>query len=187
MEYQNRIVDHGIIKVKDILFNPWNWRFHPKHQQKVLRGALEELGWIQEVIINKRTGHLVDGHLRVELAARDGIVEIPVTYIDVSDAEEKKILLTLDPIAAMAIEDVKKRDELIAQLEDEDIGLITLMEELEHEARIDRSLEEIDFEELPDYPMWILLTIPVEKMPDATEFIEELRMIEGIQIEEANR
>ncbi len=70
--YKNRIIGSGEESLDDILFNPRNWRIHPLSQQDALKGILEEVGWVQQVIINKRTGNLIDGHLRCQLASRGG-------------------------------------------------------------------------------------------------------------------
>ena len=80
---------------------------------------LEEVGWVQQVIVNKRTGNLIDGHLRCQLAAREGAQTIPVVYVDVSEDEEALVLATLDPIGAMAATDKQKLDELFAGIESE--------------------------------------------------------------------
>jgi len=88
MTYQNRIIGHGEEVLDQILFNPLNWRIHPKAQQDALDGVLSEVGWVQDVIVNKRTGRLVDGHLRCQLAARKGDKTIPVTYVDLDEQEE---------------------------------------------------------------------------------------------------
>ncbi len=114
---KNRIIGSGIEKLDQILFNPRNWRIHPLNQQNALKEVLDEVGWVQEVIINKRTGHLVDGHLRCQLAARNNETEIPVKYIDVSEDEEKIILATLDPLSAMSAPDKEKLEAILADLE----------------------------------------------------------------------
>ena len=53
-----------------LLANPSNWRVHPKAQQQALAGILGQVGWVQQVLVNRRTGHVVDGHLRVALATQ---------------------------------------------------------------------------------------------------------------------
>ena len=110
-QWQNRIVDHGDEDPGKLLPNPQNWRIHSGQQQKALGAVLDEVGWVQDVILNRRTGHLVDGHLRVALAASRG-ERVPVVYIDVSEAEERLILATIDPLSAMAGTD----EELLAAL-----------------------------------------------------------------------
>lgn len=71
--WRNRIVGHADVPPAELVPNPRNWRSHPLEQQRALAGALAEVGWVAEVLVNRTTGHVVDGHLRIELAlARDG-------------------------------------------------------------------------------------------------------------------
>jgi hypothetical protein len=109
--WNNRIAGYGSENPEQLLANPRNWRVHPSEQQSALTGVLESVGVVQNVIVNSRSGHLVDGHLRVSLAIRANQPSIPVTYVDLSDEEEALILATLDPLAALAIAD---RDQLEA-------------------------------------------------------------------------
>jgi DNA modification methylase len=118
--FKNRIIGYGEEQVDQIMFNPKNWRIHTKSQQDALTGVLEEIGWVQNVIVNKRTGHLVDGHLRVQLADRAGEKTIPVTYVDLSESEEMTVLATIDPIAAMAATDKEKLDDVLRQVHADD-------------------------------------------------------------------
>ena len=134
-EIKNRIIGSGEEPLDSILFNPRNWRIHPLNQQNALKGVLEEVGWVQEVIINKRTGHLVDGHLRCQLAAREGARSIPVKYVDLSEEEEALVLATLDPIASMAATDKQKLDELLRSIRAEDEDVLNLLDELAEKAK----------------------------------------------------
>lgn len=102
---QNRIVGSGAEDPKLLLANPENWRTHPKSQEKALESVLETVGWVQQVIVNRTTGHLVDGHLRVELAIKRDEPTIPVIYVELSAKEERLMLATLDPISAFAESD----------------------------------------------------------------------------------
>lgn len=111
--WQNRIVGSGEEAPDQLLANPVNWRVHPRHQQEALAGVLDEVGWVQQVIVNQRTGHLIDGHLRVALAMRRGEPKVPVLYVDLDPEEEALVLATLDPLAAMAAADAEKLDELL--------------------------------------------------------------------------
>src|SRR5512133_3627929 len=118
--WKNRIVGHGDEPLDAILFNPANWRIHPKAQQDALEGVLSTVGWVQDVIVNKTTGHLVDGHLRCQVASRNGEKTIPVVYVELSEEEESLILATIDPIAAMAATDKQKLDELMQSIQSDD-------------------------------------------------------------------
>jgi len=129
-EIKNRIIGSGEEPLDNILFNPRNWRIHPLNQQNALKGVLDEVGWVQEVIINKRTGHLVDGHLRCQLAAREGAKTIPVKYVDLSEDEEVLVLATLDPIAAMAGSDKEKLRALLEGVKSDDERVQALLDEI---------------------------------------------------------
>ena len=134
---KNRIIGSGEEQLDQIMFNPRNWRIHPLSQQDALKGVLEEVGWVQQVIVNKRTGNLIDGHLRCQLAAREGAKTIPVVYVDVSEDEEALVLATLDPIAAMAATDKQKLDELFAGIESENENVRKMMDEIAAKERLE--------------------------------------------------
>lgn len=116
--WENRIVGNGFEDPAQLLANPQNFRLHPAHQKEALNGVLNEIGWIQEVIVNTTTGHLIDGHLRVELAMQRG-EKVPVKYVELTQQEERIALASIDPISALATQDQAMLDQLI-----EDIGTV---------------------------------------------------------------
>jgi len=116
--WQSRIVGEGEADPRALTDNPLNWRRHPELQGQALEEALERLGWIQRVVVNRRTGRLIDGHLRVELARRRGEERVPVLYVDLDEAEERLALATLDPLSALAETDTDQLMELLADVDD---------------------------------------------------------------------
>ena len=127
--WKNRIVGYGEEPVTAVIMNPKNWRGHPKYQQNVLEGILSEVGIVQNVIINRTTGNLIDGHLRVSLAIRNKEQSLPVTYVELSESEEAIILATIDPVSTLAetnpeqldllLHDVHTGNEFIMQMLDD--------------------------------------------------------------------
>jgi hypothetical protein len=113
-KWRNRIVGHGEVDPNDLVANPRNWRIHPQAQQEALEGVLEDVGWVDTVLVNQRTGFVVDGHLRVQLALRRDEQKVPVTYLDLSEDEELEVLASYDPLSAMAVQDIEKFNELAA-------------------------------------------------------------------------
>lgn len=95
---RSRIVGEGVEAPDQLLANPLNWRTHPKEQVDALEGLLRDVGWVQRVIVNRTTGHIVDGHARVELALRRSEATVPVLYVELTEAEERLVLAALDPI-----------------------------------------------------------------------------------------
>jgi hypothetical protein len=135
--WRNRIVDHADVPPAALVPNPRNWRSHPAEQQKALAGALGEVGWVAEVLVNRTTGNVVDGHLRIELALARHEPTVPVTYVELSDDEERLVLASLDPLAAMATAEQEQLAALLAGLEPADDALRALLDDLAREYRLD--------------------------------------------------
>src|SRR5215831_5160231 len=100
--WRNRIIGYAEVDPRSLAANPSNWRTHPDHQRLALQGVLSEVGWVAEVLVNQRTGFVVDGHLRVAAALARAESSVPVRYVDIAPEEERLILATLDPITALA-------------------------------------------------------------------------------------
>jgi hypothetical protein len=137
--WRNRIVGHGEEPPEGLIANPANWRTHPAEQQRAVAGALGEVGWVAQVLVNRRTGHVVDGHLRVELAIARGEPTVPVSYLDLSEDEERMVLATLDPLGAMAGADAAKLEELLRELVPTDDALAQMLAELADQHGIMRA------------------------------------------------
>lgn len=132
--WRNRIVGYSEEPPDQLLANPSNWRVHSERQQEAMAGALAEVGVVQNVVVNRTTGHVVDGHLRIALALRNGQPTVPVTWIEVSEAEERLILATFDPIGALAEMDAEALDALLQEVEADDDALRGLLDELADDA-----------------------------------------------------
>lgn len=100
--WRNRIVRHAVVPAGEIVKNPKNWRIHTEHQRDALEGVLDAVGWVQDVVVNERTGRLVDGEMRATSAAKRN-ERVPVTYVDLTEEEEALMLAAMDPIGQMAV------------------------------------------------------------------------------------
>lgn len=102
--WQNRIVESGAASPEELAkgMNPLNWRGHPEAQRDALEEALDSIGFLQRVLVNRSSGRVIDGHLRIELAVLKGQPLIPVDYVELSDDEEALALATLDAITEQA-------------------------------------------------------------------------------------
>jgi len=134
--WANRIVGHGEEAPDQLVANPANWRTHPKGQKAALAGALDQVGWVQQVMINRRTGRMVDGHARVEIAVARHEAKVPVVYVDLSEEEEALVLATLDPLGAMAGSDSAKLAELLGDVHADDAALDRMLRDLAKSARL---------------------------------------------------
>jgi len=121
--YRNRIVGTADVDPTTLKAHPQNWRQHPSSQGAALDEILSTVGWVTDVIVNKTTGNLIDGHLRVETAIKNHEKSIPVKYVELTEDEEKMVLATFDPISAMAEADEKMLQELVNSIPQDEIDM----------------------------------------------------------------
>lgn len=132
-QWANKIVGHEEWPAHKFLANPKNYRIHPRHQQEVVAGALDEIGWIDEVKVNVNTGVVVDGHLRITLALRKGDdTLVPVALVDLTQEEEDLALAVYDLSTQMAVVD---KDKLTALAEEIKTKSPAIRDMLEHEIK----------------------------------------------------
>jgi len=151
--WRSRITGNGTEAPDQLLANPGNWRTHGKAQRAALRELLGSVGFVAQVIVNQRTGHLVDGHLRVEEALSHGQPSIPVLYVDLSEDEERLVLASLDPLAAMATTDEAKLRELLAEVSVDSEALSAMLAALAPVEPKDGLTDPDDVPEPPDEPV----------------------------------
>jgi len=130
------IVGYRLVPPDQLLANPANPRRHPNAQREALRASLRSLGWIAPVVQNTRTGHLIDGHARVEEALSAGAQVVPVIDVDLSPAQEALALATFDPITAMAALDREALDSLLREVDTGEAALQALLADVAAQAGI---------------------------------------------------
>lgn len=130
MSKPKRNLEFKWVQAKTLAANPLNWRTHSEAQLKALGAVLgdDDLGWAGALLYNKRTKRLVDGHGRLKLVKPTDYV--PVLIGDWSEEKEKKILVTLDPIAGMAGVDQEKLKDLLDTVDLDTPELASLGENL---------------------------------------------------------
>jgi hypothetical protein len=143
----NRIVGHRTVRAGDLKPHPLNWRTHSGEQRDALTAVLEEVGLARSVLAYvadaDKAAHpdplapgtpltLIDGHLR-----RDTLPDAAVTVevLDVTDEEARKLLLTIDSLAALAGADDAVLEQLRETTVADSMALQTLWDDLAHADR----------------------------------------------------
>ena len=134
--WRNRIIGYDNVSPDQLLANPLNFRRHPKNQQDAMTGVLGEIGWLQDVIVNQTTGHVIDGHLCVELSLRKGEPTVPVKYVELTEDEERLALATFDPLSAMANADAAALDALLDTVNSGDAAVQAMLGQMAEEAEL---------------------------------------------------
>lgn len=132
--FRNRIVGYELVDVGAITRNPLNWRAHPDAQRSAMSDLLGQLGYVDVCLVNKRTGRLIDGEMRLDIAEAKGETQVPVLWVDLSDDEERLALATINPMSELAATDPDKLGELLAGVEHKGGPLDELLRELEQQA-----------------------------------------------------
>ncbi len=92
-----------------------NWRKHSQRQRQAYQALKSSVGWAGVALLNKRTGKLLDGHMRREEAIRNNESAMPVIIGDWSEEQERLILTQLDPLGAMAQTNAEALNDLLKQ------------------------------------------------------------------------
>ena len=128
--WSSRIVAEAEVDPATLTGHPQNWRRHTDKQRAAMRGVLDEIGWVQRIIVNRTTGRVVDGHLRLDEAFRRGEKTVPVVYVELTEAEEKLVLATFDPLSALAETDGQALEAILAEVSAGDAAVQGLLDDL---------------------------------------------------------
>jgi hypothetical protein len=99
---RNRIKGHRRVRAGALVPHEWNFRLHPERQKAALQALYEEVGFARSLLAYELPDgrlKLIDGHLRRDL---DPNMEVDVQILDVTDDEARALLLSIDPLAALA-------------------------------------------------------------------------------------
>src|SRR5580704_10905212 len=110
---RNRIKCHRRVRAGDLLPHELNFRLHPDVQRAALQALYEEVGFARSLLAYELPDgrlKLIDGHLRRDL---DPDMEVDVEILDVTDEEARALLLSIDPLAALAETQAQLHDRLM--------------------------------------------------------------------------
>ena len=96
-------------------------------QVRALRALLNDIGYADALIARELPDgqlQLIDGHLRAETTPDE---QVPVLVLDVTEEEADKLLLTLDPLAAMAETDAERIGALLETVRTDDEAVQELL------------------------------------------------------------
>jgi hypothetical protein len=67
-------------------------------QLRSLAASMDEFGYVEPVVWNRRTGNIVGGHQRVRVLSAQGVEHVDVVVVDLDDAEERTLNIALNTI-----------------------------------------------------------------------------------------
>jgi uncharacterized protein YihD (DUF1040 family) len=133
--WRNRVVGFIEKPANQFTANALNFRRHPNNQRDAFRGLVSEIGFAGAVLENLTTGNLIDGHLRIEEALSiDENQLIPCVQVELTEAEEKLLLASYDPISAMATVDKEVLDTLLREVSTGDAAVQEMLSKLAEDS-----------------------------------------------------
>ena len=110
--------------VKDLLPADYNPRKDLKPgdpEYEKLKRSIEQFGYVEPVIWNEKTGHVVGGHQRLKVLTDMGITEVDVVVVDMDTEKEKALNIALNKISGEW--DTEKLALVIADLQGTDFDV----------------------------------------------------------------
>lgn len=112
MELSYELVE---MDIKDIIPAPYNPRKITKEMLEQLKASIRDDGYLEPIVVNKRTGFVVGGNQRLRALKELGVKKVPVRLIDVDEVREKIINVRLNKVEGEW--DFPKLKELLVELD----------------------------------------------------------------------
>lgn len=167
-----------MLAIKDINPAKYNPREISPYQFTGLCESIKKFGLTQPLIVNKLTNTLVSGHQRLKCAEHIGLTHVPVTYVELSEAEEKALNITMNNknISGEFTEGLK---DILAEIKKDlgddyifDLNLDAVLKDLPA-FELDEALTEDDEEE-PEIKQKLRIIIECSNTDEHIELFQEL-------------
>jgi hypothetical protein len=112
--------------------HPANYRQHGERQRAAFGSTLRKMGWLEPLVANRITRHVLDGHLRQEEGAdqRPG-EKVPVIWIEIPEDREASALGVINTIREMATNDDALLERLALEIKADDMDIARALFEIE--------------------------------------------------------
>jgi ParB-like chromosome segregation protein Spo0J len=125
-----------------------------EEQMRALEASMEKFGYVEPIVWNKRTGHVISGHQRLKVLQAKGGDSADVVVVDFDEAQERALNLAMNKISgdwdeeklSTFLKEIQKSDEKLIEItgfEEEELQNFLLFSE---EDKFKRP----DFQEIVD-------------------------------------
>jgi ParB-like chromosome segregation protein Spo0J len=155
-----------------------------------LKRSMQEFGYVEPIVWNKRSGNIVGGHQRYKVLLDMGMREVDCVVVDLDETKEKALNIALNKISGDW--DMPKLKDILQELDtgEFDLGLTGFdADEIEEMMtknagiiNIDDLLEELDITKAAEKPIWAT----IRTIPENQELLEKALVIlenHGIKVE----
>lgn len=108
-----------VVSIKDLKKYPKNPRVG---NIPAIRESIRENGFFAPLIVQKSTSYVLAGNHRMMAAIEEGYTELPVVYLDISDEDAKRVVLSDNRTDDLATYDTSILSDLLGNLSNPDLG-----------------------------------------------------------------
>jgi len=119
------------LDVNKVKYAPYNPRKISPETLEKLKQSIEAFGYVEPIIVNKRTMHVVGGNQRLKAMKELGIKEVEAVIVDLDEKDEKVLNLALNKL--MGQWDIELLRQVLSEL-DETQRLLAGFTDLEIES-----------------------------------------------------
>lgn len=122
----------------------YNPRTMPAHEQDALKRSLQRWGFVEPIVANRaegREGIVIGGHQRLRAAIELGMTEVPVFWVELDEARERKLNVTLNNLSGQW--DSQQLADLLERIESGEVLDMTGMQRQEIEAVLSRQADAV--------------------------------------------
>lgn len=105
----------AVEKLNPAKYNPRKDLKKGDPEYEKLKRSIETFGYVEPVIWNKKTGHIVGGHQRFKILKEQGVAEVECVVVEMDEAEEKALNIALNKVSGDW--DMPKLAELLEDLD----------------------------------------------------------------------
>jgi hypothetical protein len=88
--------ERATVPIESLHLADYNPRRISKEAKRGLQHSITRFGLVQDVVVNRRNMRVVGGHQRVAAMTVAGQTDVPVTFVDLDDTEEKALNVALN-------------------------------------------------------------------------------------------
>jgi hypothetical protein len=115
-----------MINIDSVVLDPRNPRKMSQSEFEDLQRSIDEFGFVECAVVNKRNMNVCSGHQRIRAARALGFTEIPVFFVDLDDQHQLALNVAMNKISGEFDNDMLA--ELLSTLDD-DLLLLTGFDE----------------------------------------------------------
>jgi len=153
-----------MVSIEKIIPNPRNNNRHSVEQLKRLKKIIQFNGFRIPLIISKRSGFLIAGHARLDVAKEIGMKEVPVIYQDFeNEAEEYQFLTADNEIARWAELDFQDVYDTIKDFDDFDVDLLGIKKFELLDEELEEDIKDLSNDDISSYAIEVKLKNEMEQ------------------------